>query len=102
MEPQAPVAPQPEPLAVPSPEVVPAPAVVFAPPPALAPAAALTPAQMQRAQRAQTKADEKIPELTTVVPGGARITHTAFAVQLGELPPAVLSAVDLQGDEIIE
>ena len=100
---QAPVAPQPEPAAAaPAPVPIPAPPVVLAPPPAFVATAALTPAQQERAQRAQPKADEKIPALTAVAAGGVKITRTAFAVQLGELPPAVLSSVDSLEDEIIE
>jgi len=40
--------------------------------------------------------------LAPAVPaGGGRIEHNAYAMQLGELPPAVPSALD-DADEIIE
>jgi hypothetical protein len=77
--------PAPAPLEIP--EAVPAP-----------PAAVPVPAPEPKARR---WAPEPEVVLEAVAAGQSKILHTAFTVQLGELPPALSSPID-NDDEIIE
>jgi tetratricopeptide (TPR) repeat protein len=83
--------------APPPPPVAAAP--ILAPPPPI-PVRAPTPPPPSGPSR-WARQEEKVMALNAAPAGSGKIVHTAFVVQLGELPPAVPSAVDLE-DEIIE
>jgi|GEM_PF-6482590 tetratricopeptide (TPR) repeat protein len=94
-------APEPAPAAAPTPPPLPAPE----PPPMAAPVAASAGAFKpvvlpRRPAVAPVRAPSR--SLAPAVPAGVgRIEHNAYTIQLGELPPAVPSALD-DADEIIE